>query len=172
MKQRAETIAKSTLIVILIILVVGMIVQTEKLQGTARVVNYTGLVRGATQREVKLEITGNPNDELIQYLNDIISGLQYEDGHYDLIRLNDKDYITKLNILASYWSSLKEEIEKVRLYGYKNTNIVEMSETYFGLADEVVSAAEVYSERIAKRIRWLEIFSAIDPFFRRKPRPT
>ena len=50
MKQRAETIAKSTLIVILIILVVGMIVQTEKLQGTARVVNYTGLVRGATQR--------------------------------------------------------------------------------------------------------------------------
>ena len=33
------------------------------------------LVRGATQREVKLEITGNQNEELIKYLDDIFLGL-------------------------------------------------------------------------------------------------
>lgn len=162
MKRKVETIVKSALILILVILVVGMMIQTQKLQGTARVINYAGLVRGATQREVKLEITGNPNDELIQELDDIISGLRYEDGHYDLIRLEDKDYITKLNALYAYWKKLKEEITNVRLNGYENTDIVEMSETYFGLADEVVNAAERYSEGIANQIRWLQIFSAID----------
>ena len=95
-------------------------------------------------------------------LDDIISGLRYEDGHYDLICLDDKEYITKLNALYSYWKKLKEEIENVRLYGYENTDIVEMSETYFGLADEMVNAAEQYSEGIANQIRWLQIFSAID----------
>ena len=31
--------------------------QINQIQGTARVINYAGLVRGATQRLVKLEIT-------------------------------------------------------------------------------------------------------------------
>lgn len=48
-----------------------MMIQISRLQGTARVINYAGLVRGATQREVKLEITGNQNEELIKYLDDI-----------------------------------------------------------------------------------------------------
>ena len=33
--------------------------------GTARVVNYAGLVRGKTQRIVKLEISGTPEDDLL-----------------------------------------------------------------------------------------------------------
>ena len=52
-------IIQSCLILILIFLIVFMIIQINRLQGTARVINYAGLVRGATQREVKLEITGN-----------------------------------------------------------------------------------------------------------------
>ena len=68
---RVKAIAKSTLILLLIILVMIMMYQIMKLQGTARVINYAGLVRGATQREVKLEITGNSDDALITYLDDI-----------------------------------------------------------------------------------------------------
>ena len=162
MKQKTKTIARSTLIIFLVILVSLMMYQIEKLQGTARVINYAGLVRGATQREIKLEITRNPNDELITYLDNILSGLKYEDGHYDLISLNDKDYQKKLDVLISYWHKLKEEIEAVRTDNYQNTDIVEMSETYFQLADETVDAAETYSEKIARNIRWLEILSVID----------
>lgn len=162
MKPKAKAIAKSTLIVVLIFLVMAMMFQINQLQGTARVINYAGLVRGATQREVKLEITRNPNDELITYLDDILSGLKYEDGHYDLISLNDKDYQKKLDVQIAYWHKLKDEIEEVRTQNYQNTDIVEMSETYFQLADETVAAAETYSEKIACNIRWLEILSAID----------
>lgn len=58
-------IIQSCLILILIVLIIFIIVNISRLQGTSRVINYAGLVRGATQREVKLEITGNPDDELI-----------------------------------------------------------------------------------------------------------
>ena len=60
--------------------------------------SYAGLVRGATQREIKLEITGNQNDELIKYLDDILLGLRYQDGHYNLVKLNDEEYQGKLKI--------------------------------------------------------------------------
>ena len=159
-----STIIQSCLIVILIALVGMMMFEIEHLQGTARVINYAGLGRGATQREMKLEVSGRQNDELIQYLDDILSGLKYEDGNYDLISLDDKEYQKKLDEQIHYWEDLKEEIQKVRDVGYRMTNIVDMSEKYFHLADETVSAAENYSEKIAKEIRVLEIVSAIDMF--------
>lgn len=162
MQQKVDTVLKSILILILSALVVLMMVQIEQLQGTARVINYAGLVRGATQREVKLEVTGTADDELIQYLDDILSGLKYADGHYDLVSLPDADYQQKLDAQILYWDDLKDEIYKVRTAGYENTDVVEMSETYFHMADETVSAAEKYSETIAATIRVLEILSAID----------
>ena len=119
-----NTVIESCLIVILIVLVAIMMVLIGKLQGTARVINYTGLVRGATQREVKLEITGNPNDELINYLDGILEDLKYKDGDYNLIKLDDNDYEKKLDTQIAFWILLKDEIYKVREYGYENSDIV------------------------------------------------
>ena len=155
-------IIQSFLILILVVLVIFMMIQISRLQGTARVINYAGLVRGATQREVKLEITGNQNDELIKYLDDILLGLRYQDGHYNLVKLNDEEYQGKLKIQSDYWDKLKIEIEAVRNKGYENTDIVNMSEIYFTMADETVYAAESYSEKIAIKIRTIELLSALD----------
>ena len=155
-------IIQSFLILILVVLIIFMMIQISRLQGTARVINYAGLVRGATQREVKLEITGNQNEELIKYLDDIFLGLRYQDGHYDLVKLNDEEYLEKLQIQSDYWDKLKKEIEAVRNKGYENTDIVNMSEIYFTMADETVSAAESYSEKIAIKIRTIEFLSALD----------
>lgn len=88
-----------------------MMIQINRLQGTARVINYAGLVRGATQREVKLEITGSPNDELIKYLDDILSGLKYQDGNYDLVKLRDKEYQDKLQVQIDYWNKIKKKLK-------------------------------------------------------------
>ena len=155
-------IIQSCLILILIVLIIFIMVNISRLQGTARVINYAGLVRGATQREVKLEITGNQNDELIKYLDDIINDLKYQNGQYNLVDFQDKEYHDKLQILSDYWEELKKEIKAVREAGYQNTDIVNMSEIYFTMADETVSAAESYSEKIATKIRTIELLSALD----------
>lgn len=153
---------QSSLILVLIVLVVTMMVQIEHLQGTARVINYAGLVRGATQREVKLEITGAERDDLIHYLNQIMSGLKYEDGNYNLVKLDDENYQKCLDEQMKYWKKLKNEIYRVRDKGYENTDIVEVSEKYFEYADRTVTAAEKYSEKIAGRIRSIEYITVFD----------
>lgn len=161
-EQQAAPLLQKILIFVLIFLVIFMMVQIQNLQGTAHVVNYAGLVRGATQREVKLEITGTANDMQIQYLDQILSGLKYEDGNYNLVSLKDPVYQQCLDNQIEYWELLKEEIYTVREKGYENTNVVSMSETYFEYADETVTAAEQYSEKVAARIRLTEIISALD----------
>lgn len=55
----------TALTVILIALFLTLMVLVSKIQGTARVVNYAGLVRGKTQRIIKLEDAKEPQDEMI-----------------------------------------------------------------------------------------------------------
>ena len=155
-------VIQSILISTLIVLVVIMVIQIKHLQGTARVINYAGLVRGATQRLVKLEIIGIHDDELVQYLDDILEDLKYDGDSYGLVNLEDVNYQGKLDSLIDYWEKLKKEIKKARDCGYEATDIVAMSETYFGLADETVSAAEAYSDKAAKQMRLVELLSAVD----------
>ena len=83
-RKNLISILQSCLVLILVILVALMMVEIGNLKGTARVINYAGLVRGDTQRAVKLEITGTRNDELIAYLDDILSNLTSGEGHYEL----------------------------------------------------------------------------------------
>lgn len=163
--RKTLTLTQNILIFILIILVIFMMFEINSLQGTARVINYAGLVRGATQRLVKLEMTQNPNDELIAYLDDILSGLKYEEGSYRLTSLDDVLYQENLDELMLYWGSLKEQIQAVRESSYETKSmdrLLEMSEVYFQLADQTVSSAEVYSEKVADDIQVIEIISALD----------
>ena len=71
--KKIGTIAQSSMIFILIVIVVIMMLRINRLQGTARVINYAGLVRGATQRVVKLEMADQPNNDLnnLKRVNDI-----------------------------------------------------------------------------------------------------
>ena len=46
----------------------------SQIQGTARIVNYAGLVRGKTQRIIKLEDAGQPHDEMIDSVSSYIKG--------------------------------------------------------------------------------------------------
>ena len=130
-------------------LVFSMVYNLYLLQGTARVVNYTGLVRGATQRAVKLEIADMPNDLLLTKLDNIVDELQNSGTQYNLVQLDDVRYMYDLKNLAAYWDNLKQEIYAARQQGYASTRLLPMSEEYFQLADQLVSDAEIYSQQIA-----------------------
>lgn len=155
-RNLGEKIAQGILLIVLITLTIFMMSDVKKIQGNARVINYAGIIRGATQREIKLEISGNENDVLIKYLDDIFYGLTNGGGKYQLTTLNDQHYQKKLTELHTSWLSLKDEISLVREKGYQQTNIIKMSEEYFYLADETVTAAEDYSQKCAIRLDQIE----------------
>ena len=58
-------------------------------------VNYAGLVRGKTQRIIKLEISGSPQDEMIADIDAFIDGLENGSGQLNLVRLDDPDFRPK-----------------------------------------------------------------------------
>lgn len=102
---------------ILISLFFGVLVLVGKIQGTARVVNYAGLVRGKTQRIVKLEISGTPEDALLGDMASYIEGLRFGSSELNLVRLDDADFQTKMTALSSEFDDLRNELILVRQRG-------------------------------------------------------
>lgn len=102
----------------------------SSIQGTARIVNYAGLVRGKTQRIVKLEIYGKQEDDMIQAIESFIDGLRNGNKELNLVRLEDSDFQTKMEELNEYFLMLKQEIMQVRAYGADKTQILSKSEHF------------------------------------------
>lgn len=155
--KKAERYVLVTVLVILIGLVALMMFDIRRLQGTARVVNYAGIMRGGTQRFVKLEMTGFTNQVLEERINKIVLGLRDGSKELNLIQLDDEEYQKHLNDTITIWNSIREKIADFRIDRMDNREeLLFLSEDHFVTADKTVALAEEYSQRLASRIEKLE----------------
>ncbi|MDZ5723709.1 MAG: GGDEF domain-containing protein [Acetobacterium sp.] len=148
-------------VVILGIVLFNIFQLVNVIQGTGRVINYTGIIRGGTQRLVKLETNGIPKDDLMLYLDGILAELQTGQGQYDLDKLDDIPYLEKLSELDDYWDDLQAEILIYRGDPGNQGQVIQMSETYFNMANDVVGTAEFYLEQKTKILTTLELVVVI-----------
>ena len=137
----------------LIISVFFALCSIGNVQGNARVVNYTGIVRGATQKLVKKELNGEKDDLTIKRLDGIIEELRTGKGDNNLVYLKDEAYQNQLDIVQQKWIEIKDEIENVRLGG-SHELLYQLSEEYFAETDTAVQYAEDYTERRVQHAKW------------------
>lgn len=125
----------------------------NSLEGNARVINYTGIVRGATQRLIKKELNYEADDALISYLDKILYGLANGSKELDLICINDDQYQSLLIKMNKEWNIIKDKINSFRNGTIISDDLFEASEEYFILADSTVMAAEEYTENVVEHSR-------------------
>ncbi len=122
-----------------ILVLFALLLQTA---GDARIINYSGIVRGATQKLVKEELNGQQDDALIARLDGIISNLQTGKGEYKLAKSKDRAYQEQLADLKRVWEDVKGEIYLVRSGEVAEEHLYELSQQHFELADCLVMCAE------------------------------
>lgn len=155
-KKYGQHILMGVSIFSLIIFVSLMFLTVHRIQGTARVINYAGIVRGATQSVVKNELYGIADDAKIERLDSILYDLQHTDGSHGLTVLADENYQKKLEKLVEKWELLKENIYAAREDERIWAQVYTISESHFVLADQAVSAAESYADGAARQLGVIE----------------
>lgn len=121
-----------------------------QLQGNARVINYAGIVRGATQRLMKQELNGYGNDALVARLDGIVNELIHGGDLNNLISLPDAAFQDNMAKVRQQWNDLKSEIA-VQRRNPAESRLYPKSERYFELVDETVFLAEAHTERQVSR---------------------
>ena len=156
MKISSQLTAGAAGIVIVALSSVGSVFLGSSTQDS-KVVNYTGIVRGATQRLVKLELEGKPNDELIAKLNTIVNGLINGDAEIGLPQAKDPTYLAKMQEVEIFWNNLKTDIQTYRATKNNGASVLNNSEDYFELTNEAVFAAEDYSTANIRNLRKIQL---------------
>lgn len=118
-----------------------------------KVVNNSGVVRGGTQRSVKLELLGKPNDELIQKLDGLVRGLIEGDKKLGLHRATDPTFLAKMQEVEREWTKVKSLIEKVRQNPQAQAELLQESEKLFTTTNAAVEAAENVATMHAQTLR-------------------
>ena len=107
-----------------------------------RVVNYAGIVRGGSQRLIKLEIGGEPSDELIKKIDKVLKGLIDGDSELKLPRATDGSLINAIKDTERTWAVLKTSIVTVRADKSVQKQLLKDSEAFFDLTNKMVTTAE------------------------------
>ena len=81
---------------------------------TSKVINYAAIVRGCSQRIIKLEMAGENADDLIQYVDDTMDGLEEGGSRFHLTRLKHQAYQDSLASQNSQWQDIKARIPLLR----------------------------------------------------------
>lgn len=121
------------------------------------VVNYTGMVRGETQRLVKLELANQPNEQIVAKLDQIINGLINGDQQLNLPAAKDPAYLAQMQEVETAWTKLKVTLKQARTSDSLQDNLIVSSENYFELTDNAVSAAEANSIANIKNLRNIQL---------------
>lgn len=131
-----------------------------RVQRHGRLINYTGIVRGASQKLVKMELNDIHGDDLIVYIDDIVNSLCTGRGAYDLPLPDDADYLDELHQTKEAWEQLKQQIYAVRTSRNDQNvkqQLLQDSEDFFQTTNDMVFAAESFTEQHAKRLMLLDI---------------
>lgn len=129
----------------------------EASSNDARVINYSGIVRGATQRLVKQELAELPNDELIAKLDQIVNGLINGDAELELPRATDPEYLSIMQQVQTSWNQLKEDIVIARTNEAHDQVLFNNSEDFFELINDGVFAAEELAAAHVRKLRTIQI---------------
>jgi methyl-accepting chemotaxis protein len=123
----------------------------------SKVVNLTGIVRGGSQRLVKLELAGQSSDRLIAKQDRLINGLIHGDPSLELPVAKDPGFREQMQTVSSVWVNLKQQILDNRADGKYKPELLAASENFFELADRAVSSAEQYANIKIQRLRMIQL---------------
>lgn len=150
-------------LVLLVVLTVSALSASSMsdISNYGKLINYVGIVRGASQRVVKLETNNQPDSGLINYVSEILEELQSGEGKYGLQRTAFVAFNEELTDLALEWEEIKEEIYRVR-DGADEARLLVLSEEFFTKANDTVFSIEEYSgERSASLATQLIVTAVI-----------
>lgn len=159
MKKKIRTLLP-TMLIMLIFASASSYSLISSISHYVTLVNYVGIVRGASQRLIKLETNGRQEDELLSYVDEIVEELKSGEGAYGLVSVDYGRYNDNLDRLSRQWELVKGQIYEIR-GGADKEGILDSSEALFDIANDTVFSIEDYSRNQAARLMVFIIGNAL-----------
>ncbi|MEL6437706.1 MAG: methyl-accepting chemotaxis protein [Cyanobacteria bacterium J06621_8] len=129
-----------------------------------RGINYAGVVRGGTQRIVKLELIGETDQALVSRIELMMDSLINGNEELKLKVSTHDDFTQHMEVIQQKWnSSLKPSILRYRQDPSASNQeiLITHSEEMFELTNEAVEEIELYAEANLQQLKLIDTFVAL-----------
>lgn len=140
--MRSKVVATVTMLLIGVCMLVFIMVQT---QNYASIINDSGVVRGATQRAVKLEVANLPNDDVVKRVDETLASLFDREEQRPIVNQETREFMGALLDVQDKWDSIKLQFDAPDAEKSPE-RLLSLSEEHFELADEMVFLAQRRAE--------------------------
>ena len=106
--MRSKVVATVIMLLLGVCMLVFIMVQT---QNYASIINDAGVVRGATQRAVKLEIANLPNDEVVERVDETLASLFDREEQRPVVNQDTGEFMDALLRVQDKWDSIKQQFD-------------------------------------------------------------
>ncbi|MDJ0508056.1 MAG: ATP-binding protein [Crocosphaera sp.] len=132
--------------------------QSYQIMKDGRVVNFSGIVRGASQKLIKNELVNHQGDDNIRKIDNIIQGLKEGSLSFDLPSAKNKKLLNKIEIVEKKWQNLKDNIQAFRKQEITAETLVKMSEDFWIATNSATFMAEKVSFEKVQSLRNFYLF--------------
>lgn len=136
-------------LIVVAIWVLGAVVLTlalTQIRDYASIINDSGVVRGGTQRVVKMALVGENADETEQRVSNLLDKLEKRENERLYRGPETIRFMEDLAAVNNQWQLIEREIERVKRHETSTDRLVELSEEHFRLADQMVLSAQQRAE--------------------------
>ena len=129
----------------------------------ARVINQAGVVRGGTQRAVKLSLVDKADSELIANIDKIIEGLLNGSEELQLPKPTEEAFIVSVQEAQAQWNRVKQLLTQANTSPTDSnlSLLIGESEKLFELTNEMVFTAEEIFESDVTQFEIIEVLVTI-----------
>lgn len=162
LRKKSSVLTLVTLCLLALIVIGGIfnVYLTNNLESDAETINRFGIIRGATQRLVKLELAGIDSRKLKKDIEDRINKLNVDDIELYSKNNGNINVIEELNII---WEDLKEDINNHALNPsiQNKEKLITTSEEIWEKLDHIVLMTQISTENKIDRYKISFVFFGI-----------
>ncbi|WP_017303215.1 methyl-accepting chemotaxis protein [Spirulina subsalsa] len=137
--------------------ITALFLQINRMNGNARVINLTGVIRGSSQKITKLRLNGERDQFYINTIDQIFSGLVGGSSELGLTAIKNPELLGHIQTLQSRWNTLKNLIDSPENDPQHQEDLIRLSEEVWRLADSATESAEKIADQNLNILQGLKI---------------
>ena len=121
--------------------------EVSRLQNDARIINYSGIMRGSIQRACNHELAGRRVDVVLSQVDELIASFENREPGFE-IEMFEERFFKELQELKASWSLLKDQIASFRA-SHSDDNrsrVLALAEQCWAASNRLVYTAQYASE--------------------------
>ncbi len=154
-------ILTGVLMFVLVVVIVFFMITVGQIEQINETIHCVDEMNTNTQRWIRMELTDEPNDTLIVYIDDLLAELYELEGNIHQFDPETYECSLYLQDVTDLWAELKEEVKYTRENGWQSSRILFLGEGMYHYITRVSTQVQAHFDSKSEKLTLYQLIIVI-----------